>query len=211
MIKARFVAVVPCSLMLALTLGESHTRAGLIVGNLTSSSDTVAGTTTLTTYIAMPLWLDGAFSPVGIESLTLRLMGSGTIAGVTLWSDNGSVPGSILADFGTQDISALADYTFLPSSEFVLQASTDYWVVLQKTGGNGNPLNWRVTNNQVLDPGSDPAADIPLGMRHVSNDSGQSWILSGHLQHMFSVQSVPGPATATLLALGAPALRRRRG
>ncbi|MCD6313096.1 MAG: hypothetical protein J7L79_04735 [Thaumarchaeota archaeon] len=74
-------------------------------------------------------------------SIHLRRVGSptGTLY-IELWSDNGDLPGSKIADIRSKDVSTISTdgqtYDFTPSETITLDPNTEYWIVVRHEGGD---------------------------------------------------------------------------
>ena len=156
-----------------LALAPTSARAAVIVANTGSVAGT-AGQSSSLNFLAA-----GFISPsvaTTITSVDLPLeegSGAPTVL-LSLYSDNGGVPGSPIAALGQQNVNGAATYTFTPAAPVGIGASTSYWLVLECP----NCVVGVITNNWGESSGFTlaglPGANVVLGVGF-SADGGTSW------------------------------------
>jgi hypothetical protein len=128
-----------------------------------------------------------------ITSVDLPLQegnGSPTVL-LSLYSDNGGIPGSPIAALGQQNVNGAATYTFTPAAPAGIGASTSYWLVLEcpncAVGVTTN--DWGESTGFTL--AGLPGANVVLGIGF-SGDGGASWgIFSPDRAFVFQVNGDP--------------------
>lgn len=178
-----------CALLLA---GQAYS-ATIVSSNLTDTSagsDTVSGNNLL----AAEFSTDSA-STLNYVTLLLQ-QDSGGNAAVRLYSDNGGIPGTLLATL-TSPVSysaSLTDTTF-SANGIKLTAATDYWIVLSATTG---AFDWSWT-----------ASSASSGAGFVGTTAsydGSYWYQSTVYPYQMTVAvdpvATPEPATVTISVLG---------
>jgi hypothetical protein len=201
--------------VLAGVLGVTMTvRATVVVSNLDGSPQTGFAWNSSTALQGSAFTLDSTFAPTQLTAITLRMRASVNITNpipvtLKLYNNSGNHPGSQLVNMGTVNVENVEfpfDYSFTPQSPFTIQPGSKYWVVVAKGGSTAASLVWYTTTASP-DPGSDPAAAIPLGIAM----SGPPWTIFPNTgKFKIEGEPVPEPASVMLLAVGALALRGRR-
>jgi hypothetical protein len=136
---------------------------------------------------------------------------------VSLYSNNGTVPGSAVA--GGLNLfsatSATIGNTLLPNSVLTMNANSTYWFVASVDQTLGDTRYWwNLTDSAAFD--SDvTGTDLPLGYANSTTD-GASWLRQEDLSMQMSIYGtvVPEPGTLSLMGIGMGgtyyARRRRR-
>ncbi len=133
-------------LLAAAALAAPVAEAGQIVSNLTEPYDFGAGL--FGVYIQASSFTTGA-QTYRLDSVTLDLQvnAPGTIA-LSLFNDNGGLPGTAVENLGTQFINANGgdyDTVYPASGATLLQPNTRYWLVVEQTGGTS--IQWVSTTS----------------------------------------------------------------
>lgn len=207
---------------LSLCLVAGSARASQVVfGNLGSDgSGALLGTSTA---ISASQWLAQGFSTGASTSrlfvdqivLGLKENSAGVInTTISIWSNSGGSPGSLLVTSSSQSVSAETKYSF-SFGAFQLAPSTSYWVVLQQAD-----VRWNLVASEEAPSEQNSSGYSYLGTRLTSN-SGGTWNNSG-LNALTSLsisasetgpEPIPEPGTwaaAALLAGGAAFMRWRK-
>ena len=129
-------------LLAAATLAVSAAEAGQIVSNLTETYDFSAGLSGA--FVRASSFTTGA-QAYQLDNVTLDLQvnSPGTVA-LSLFTDNGGVPGAAIENLGTQFINAYGgdyDTVYTASGTTLLQPNTRYWLVVEQTGGDPSNNN----------------------------------------------------------------------
>jgi len=154
-------------LLAAATLATPVTQAGQIVSNLTEPYDFSAGL--FGVYVQASSFTTGA-QAYRLDSITLDLQvnSPGTVA-LSLFTDNGGIPGAAIENLGTQFINAYGgdyDTVYIASGSTQLQPNTRYWLVVAQTGGD--PSNNNLMSIQWVSTTS-TAESSPVGVT-IGND-----------------------------------------
>ena len=137
------------------------------------------------------------------DGLVLRIM-----------NDNGGNPGATVVgtfDMTTNNITALANYTYSPAAPIALAGNTTYWLAAFPTAADSE-YYWQVTTSSV----DNGVSGWSIGnLNRSSSDEGASWTPNGDEPALFSIDAtsiIPEPCSLLLgvLALGQFGLARRR-
>jgi hypothetical protein len=194
-------------------------QAAVVFGNLGSDGAGAISTTSGTTLNDITWRAQGFTIGAGVTDLVLAAVtigfnvSSGGSADVRLdlYSNNTGVPGSSL--FNTTKTLAANTLNLPITFDFnqTLSAATTYWIVAQKTGGDGT-LVWRPASPTAA-PTTRNASGWTNGGGSTSSDDGVTWVSTGNgTSNSISITAVPEPSAFVMLSLGAIGLvaRRRR-
>lgn len=122
---------------------------------------------------------------------------------IEIFSHSGG-PGSslIVLDNPTINTLGIGDYTFTPPSQFVLDASTSYWIVA--SSANSATYDWKASSPSQTPTGVATHIGATFGAYPPRSSSS---ILT---TYYINATPVPTPAAGALLALGGLAAARRR-
>lgn len=210
------------AIAVGLCLVTGSARASQVVfGNLGSDgSDAILSTSTLITSSA---WIAQGFSTgasttrLFVDQIVLGLEDNGAGAvntTISIWSNSGGSPGSLLATSSSQSVSAETKYTFVFGA-FELTPSTSYWVVLKDAGSR-----WNFASSEEAPSQQNSSGYSYLGTIRTTN-AGSSWT-SSSLNTIASLsisasqaspEPIPEPGTwaaAALLVSAAAYARWRR-
>lgn len=165
------------------------------ISNVTTDIETASGST----------WLAASFgsgpTALSLTSATLLLRGSATnaVAQLSLYTDAGLVPGSLVATLTSPvTYSTSLASTIFASSGVTLTANSTYWIVLRAVTGR---FDWAWTSNN---------SGTGVGFQHtwaVSDNAGSVWFSSDTFPTQFTitadtatVTAVPEPTGLSLLA-----------
>jgi len=205
------------ALGLALAFMPSASSAAVIVANTGGTNNAGGQGSTL-------LLGAGFLSPTVATTITSVVLpldvnnanpDSGAV-GLSLYSNNGGVPGTLLSALGSSAVPSaapLANYLFTPGAPVNLAASTQYWLVLSCACPSTNN-NWLATSAIVV-AGLVGADVTPSAF--FSADGGTAWGNVTDRTFVFTVNgdvttagNVPEPSTFAL-TLGAAALLYFKG
>lgn len=172
-------------------LGETSAGGGLAVGGGNS--------------LAQPFQTGTNAAGYYLNSVQLLMSASGTTAnafGLSLYSDNGGVPGNsfaILSGPGNPTAAGLYAYT---ASGITLSPSTAYWIVAAAETSFGDFYWWTVENsaNYTAADGWSMNATSPYG--YIIQNSSLTGNGLAPLQFDVSATPVPEPETSALAGLG---------
>lgn len=213
--KSRWAA-----LALALAFLPATSRAAVIVANTGATNDAGGFDSTL-------LLGAGFLSPnvaTTITGVLLPMDGNNAnpdpgSVGLSLYNNNGGVPGTLLASLGSTSVLASdpqTTYSFTPGAPVNIAASTQYWLVLSCACPNATVNNWMATT-AIGVAGLAGANVIPSAF--FSSDGGTVWGSVSDRTFVFQVNgdetngaNVPEPSTfaLTLSAAALLYLNRRR-
>ena len=197
-------------LALALILTASAAQAAIIIGNLPTNAMTSSTISPTSQKAAVFTMGSQAYT---VDSVILTLSGYKTATDVAqvgffLEGANNLTPGAQVGSFLTAPSSssdAQANFTFLPSGSLTLQASTEYWLVVD---GGAGAFQWMGSFPSVTPSGTAATFNFSKVSTSVSTTPlHNSFQINGT-----QVTAVPEPGTflpAALLVMGA-LLRRRR-
>lgn len=208
--------VVPV-LATGLLLGARPAAAQTVIGNLPQLNDGAGTNLTDANFKAVSFTMGETAYHLSAVRLRLEFEAADTPGVVHLVNDSGGLnPGtSTLVAFQNPSFATgTATYTFNPTTPFVLQPNTKYW--LQVTGADSsNPWIWRASAPGIVPTG--PRATY--GSHRLSVTGGTNWSNS-IVRNSFEIQghavpepnAVPEPSAALLFlpALGVVVLARRR-
>lgn len=153
---------------------------------------------------------------LNLDSVTLFMANSAADNGgfsLALYSDAGALPGTDLgvtfSGLTNPGTSGLYSYT---ASTFVLSPSTTYWLVASVVHASPDKTYaWR-TSSDLTQTGDAGWSIGTTALRNVNNGVPAAWTTDPSNAQIFSVQTVPEPISALLLAVGGAGLlvRRRR-
>lgn len=204
-------------LLLALT---SSSRAATLFSNLGQASSGTASGIALTNQMVATEFLTGADASI-ITGLTIRIQNNDTIIhtfSASLYSDNTSAPGTLVATFTALDgtvASGAVELATFSHAGINLAANTQYWLAL---GINQDSIlhssGFVETASDAVELGSIFSNITPPNM-YSSVDSGGTWAATSSAQNgQFSLEGtvVPEPGRASLFLAGYAmvVLRRRR-
>jgi hypothetical protein len=145
-----------------------------------------------------------------LDDATLRLetFGSNVRPIVEVWSDSNGVPGTMLTrlDNPSFNASGVSNYAFTPGGQFVLQASTTYWIVAYGESG-ASRYDWKGSS-----PGQQPTG-LATHAGATFGTSGPPPTGSSSILNSYAINGtlVPAPGAMALLGLwGLAAVGRRR-
>jgi hypothetical protein len=160
---------------LLLFAAPSLQASQVVFGNL--GSDGSGGLLSTSTAVTASNWLAQGFSTGALTSrlfidqivLGLEDDGAGVInTTISIWSNSGGSPGSLLVTSSSQSVFAETKYSFAFGA-FELAPSTSYWVVLQQAG-----VRWSFAASEEA-PSEQNSSDYSyLGTRRTVN-SGDTW------------------------------------
>jgi hypothetical protein len=204
-------------------VSSASAQAGVVLSNMGSSGTDTTNVTTTNTIQTVSVRNSAGFTTgaVGFDLSGFNaIMDSAinpTAVNVTfaVYSNNGGVPGTKIAETASQTVNAKQSYSFSFSSPVSLSASTTYWAVIE----TGVSSSWYAMNGTA----GDPVAQNSSGFSFVSykqsnnfNATTPTWGGTDANRYAFAVlgtnqnSAVPEPALTSLLCLGGVALIRRR-
>ena len=167
--------------------GTTTTGTGTTTTTTTDLSDNLSETSGGSETATGSTYLATSFATTTATTLTqVRLLmdqvSSGT-ATVSIYSDSGSEPGTLVATLTSPSSysSSLASTTFSSASGVSLAADTTYWVVLKASAGS---YNWSFTSD---DENSASTGDGFTGVWGISSDSGVTWYIDNDYPLQMSV------------------------
>jgi hypothetical protein len=146
-------------------------------------------TGSLTNFLQLQSVVLGLFAEVGVPART-----------VSLFSNNGGVPGTQLAVSNAVSVGAQAKYTF-SFSNYQLDASTSYWIVPQPD------VSWHLSQPVAVPIERNSSGYTYLGSAQKTFESGNAWSNpADDNRFSVSVQAVPEPSTVALGIAGVAGL-----
>ncbi len=156
-------------ILLALLSGNLILAQSTLISNITQPLHNYHGTDDLT-------WCAEAFTtdanPYNLYSVSLYISSGDANASLKIYSDNAGNVGTLLGSFGSATLVSGSIYSFTPSATILLDASTNYWLVMQS---NSSGTSYWVTNNSstTTGPGSLPVP--PANLTAQTFDAGITW------------------------------------
>ena len=159
---------------------------------------------------------------VSLDSVTLPLLNNnsnGTNLSVFIYSNSGSIPGSVVAQLTgpAGGIGSTANYVFTAPENIILQANTTYWIVTADAVGDNGGYLWTDTFSHNVDAGSDPTWQLGKDLEYYPTlfpenpwfDPGNEYVQQFSIQGTVMVPEPTMPLALVGLTLGGLALLRR--
>jgi hypothetical protein len=186
-------------------LAAPAAQAAILIGNYPQAND-LSGSMNLTLLHRKAMGFSMPNQSYVLNSITARInKHPGSSQFFTLYSDAVGQPGTmLLSTFPSGAVSnGLQDLTTTPTSTFILQANTKYWLVIHPLSGD---FDWMASS-----PGITPTGPATHFGSLSTNDAGATWNSSSVLNtYQINATAVPEPASLLALGLGALAASRRR-
>ncbi len=159
-------------------------------------------------------------SSFDVTSLTLRLnnlSGNTDAPTVTIYTKSGNAPGTLVGSFtnpATFTGATPSNYVFTPTSPFVLNSGSSYFIVVQQINTVGSDLgfNWQNGSPTITPTGT--GATPTVARFGSGTTSSPSTITSTSTQfnwyQLDGTAVIPEPSAAALLGLGLVSLAARR-
>jgi uncharacterized protein (TIGR03382 family) len=205
------------TIVAAAAAGASVSMADVIIGNMPGNDGT-------STFMNAPLgganggsvhdskaagFVMPAGDPYTLDFVTLRLafFDTDSVPMVQLYSNAGTVPGSLIHTLSNPTISVTTDdFVFTPTSTVTLDAGETYWIVVWNDAPVANSFRWMANSPSIVPTG----VAINAGYRFSNGGpppTGNSTTLNSY---SVNATIIPAPSGLALLGLGLVALRRRR-
>lgn len=215
---SRLLAAAVCASAVFMTVAAHAAPANVVYGNLgANGTGSLAGTNTdygggslsdPVASLAQGFTTGSSTDYLTLKAVTLGLFSNDTPAGrtVSIFSDAGGVPGSVLYTSASQEVTSTGKYTFTFSNP-VLSANTNYWIV------PSGPASWYLNSPFSSPQGQNSSGWTYLGTKQVLTATPTNWVDADLPNYSVSVQAVPEPSTWALAGIGvagAALLRWRR-
>jgi len=204
-------------------VSSASAQAGVVLSNMGSSGTDTTDVSTTNTIQTASVRNSAGFTTgaVGFDlsgfNAILDSSINPTAVNVTfaVYSNNGGVPGTKIAETASQTVAAKQNYSFSFSGPVSLSASTTYWAVIE----TGVSSSWYAMNTVAGDPVAQNSSGFSFVNYKQTNsfDSTRNWGGTDANRYAFAVLGtnqnsavVPEPALTSLLCLGGVALIRRR-
>jgi hypothetical protein len=202
-------------------VSSASAQAGVVLSNMGSSGTDTTNVTTTNTIQTASVRNSAGFTTgaVGFDLsgfnaiLDSSINPTGVNVTFAVYSNNGGVPGTKIAETASQTVVTKQNYSFSFSSPVSLSASTTYWAVIE----TGVSSSWYAMNGTAGDPVAQNSSGFSFVSYKQSNnfDTTRTWGGTDANRYAFAVLGtaqgqVPEPALTSLLCLGGVALIRRR-
>ncbi len=188
------------------TVRIKRAEADLLVSNLGQFSNAGVCISTPNTGLATQFTTGSETDGYLITQVRLNIDAeSGTIPGVSIYSDSSGQPGSslkILTNPGAVTTTR-TEHDF-GADNYKLDPSTSYWIVIERASGSGTMCVSFTRTYTAQDTGS--AAGWSIGDNGSSLSSGGTWSTSTRI-HLIAVRGTVAPAVSTDATLSALALK----